>query len=414
MAIRRILITGDIFRPTGSFDSSQKLNIRWLAGLVQAQIGIASGLEISSLLVEDVSSSLTALYSAANLSPSLDTWAQIYERLPDAMADRLRPHFAGALVVGFELPPGLRRLLDEIGTPYIDIVLHPVRYMQDLLLGFASNSDEIQTVLDGFSMSEGQARLETAPIRAFAGRSQHPELSHGTLLFIGQMSEDRSMISNGRFLRPKEYMRSLIQKLEIMSETRTIAVKLHPMERNQTVLRELRRLGFEVLETSVSTYTLLASDRISSVFSVSSSVCEEARLFDKSADYGLGPSTPVRYRETLRTGIGHVSIYNHYMSTDFWRKCLASHLEVTEFDGFPPVSAPNLLRSTLRCYWGYEDFAFEGGQRLGAKWAGTGSTRGTLATIGMLEQPVAQLGQALRKQLRKSETLRSVWHRLKR
>ena len=52
------------------------------------------------------------------------------------MIRRLRRHFC----VGFEMPPWLVRLLDELLVPYLDLHIHPVRFMDDLLLRHAPRS----------------------------------------------------------------------------------------------------------------------------------------------------------------------------------------------------------------------------------------------------------------------------------
>lgn len=388
MTPTRIIVTGDIFRPNKAADeNSQEINIRWMKGLFQPCLEQATGLPVTLVTVADLAGSLPALYAGLGQDPTVDSWAALYQALPDALTDRLKALFADSFVVGFELPPSLLALLEDMGVPYVDVVLHPVRYMQDLLLGFDSNVPAIAERLQAHCMSEVRARTATGVMRAFAARFRLPQVPPASVLFIGQMSQDRSMISDGRFLRPEDYMEGLIARVRALSSHGTVLVKLHPLERNLAVLEALRGAKFDIVETDEQVYALLSSGLVSSVVSVSSSVGEEARFFGLEAEYGLALSTPVRYRESPADQPGHISIYDDFLATDFWREVLAPVLPVTAPDGLAPEGAPNLLRTTLRTYWGYEDFAFDGPIRMSRKWAGThGAEKIALPILRGLEQ----------------------------
>ena len=62
-------------------------------------------------------------------------WASIHANMPwsapleQHVLERLRRRFC----VGYEMPPWLVHLLDEQAIPYVDIRLHPVRFMDDLM-----------------------------------------------------------------------------------------------------------------------------------------------------------------------------------------------------------------------------------------------------------------------------------------
>lgn len=388
MTPTRIVITGDIFRPDAKAKkSSQDANIRWMKGLFEPCLEQASGLPVEIVSVEAIAEDITALYAGLGMQLSLESWAQIYESLPEDLAQRIAPFFERSFVVGFELPPSLMVLFQARGVPYIDVVLHPVRYMQDLLLGFASNLSEVEARLGHYCMSSARPHRATGIMRAFAARFAAPPVPADSVLFIGQTSRDRSMISQGRFLRPEDYMADLIDRVRARSNHGTVLFKPHPIERNPAVLEALQATDLEIVEPEAPVYTLLPSGLVSSVVSVSSSVGEEARFFGLDADYGLSLSTPVRYREDLGQADrrGYLSIYDAFLATDFWRDVLAPALPVTAPDGLPAEGAPNLLRTTLRSYWGYEAFAFDSHIRLGPKWAGTYGADKTRRILGSFE-----------------------------
>ena len=62
-------------------------------------------------------------------------WASIHANMPwsapleQHVLERLRRRFC----VGCEMPPWLVHLLDKLAIPYVDIRLHPVRFMDDLM-----------------------------------------------------------------------------------------------------------------------------------------------------------------------------------------------------------------------------------------------------------------------------------------
>ena len=386
MTIDRIVFTSDIFRPNREGSKNpQEQNLRWLAGLLGPFVEEATGLPVTVATADAVSGSFGALYAEAGLSPDLDNWAALYETLPETLADRLSDAFATALVIGFEMPPSLRTLLARRGIPCVDVVLHPVRYMADLFFGFASDTPGIAARLEAYAMSEAAARVATAPLRAHAARHARPDLPRDTVLFIGQASIDRSMISGGRFLRPADYADRLVSLIEAGAVHDTVAARLHPVERNAAVLETLSRTRFRIVEPAEPVYALLSSGRVGSVVSLSSSVGEEARFFGVEARYGLALSTPVRYRESPPDQPGHVSILDAYLSADFWRDCLAPAVAVGPMDGLPPIARPDLLRRSLRGYWGYEPFAFDAERHNTPRWAGTEGAEGSLRLMAGLE-----------------------------
>lgn len=54
--------------------------------------------------------------------------------------------------MGYELSEQTRKILDKIKVTYIDIWLHPIRYMDDVLFGLKSNNEEINNKLYTFNI----------------------------------------------------------------------------------------------------------------------------------------------------------------------------------------------------------------------------------------------------------------------
>ena len=79
---------------------------------------------------------VTALYRLLGHAPSLEAWAATYGQTtpPPALVEALRPDYDRALVIGFELSPLMRSVLNRIGAPWIDVELSPIRFLDDLAL----------------------------------------------------------------------------------------------------------------------------------------------------------------------------------------------------------------------------------------------------------------------------------------
>src|ERR1700754_2667263 len=147
-----IVVIGDPMRPDGvGQPGGTDRPTRWLWSALRRSVFLASGLA-SDLLTPTSSPALWRWIESLRPAAEADGfWASVYAELPRSMPrdqlilDRVRGRFC----IGYEMPPWLVRLLDEHEVPYVDIRLHPIRFLDDLI--FAARA----------SNAQGQANLVT-------------------------------------------------------------------------------------------------------------------------------------------------------------------------------------------------------------------------------------------------------------
>lgn len=135
----RIVVTGDIVRPSQiATESHQNVNINWLHSILEWPLRAATQIEPEKLLGAPNGFELDRFYNHFELAASQDSWAKLYRRAecPPAAETMLVERLSNAVVVGFELSPLLAGILDRHGIPYVNVVIHPIRFLDDIFLPY--------------------------------------------------------------------------------------------------------------------------------------------------------------------------------------------------------------------------------------------------------------------------------------
>lgn len=351
MKINRILIAGDPLRPDDmGGPHSQITNTRWFYAHMKTPIAEATGM-VPEVLVNGAGFDFAKMWRCAGQKPSASNWAAIYKNAPEALREYWLAVFDSALVVGFEMPPGMREALDIAGIPWIDTMIHPVRFMDDIFLCFRASHPDAEAAISEAAMPERWAWRAAGAVSAFAVRKRWTGERRPFSVFAAQVGVDRSLIEDGRLLDNA----ALLPRIrETLGRPERLLFKDHPYERQTALASALEKQAREFRRTDRNLYGLLADPAIEELVSVSSSAGTEAKYFGVSARYVLGPSTPVRFRGDA-AGEGYWSVYDDFLVPDFWRRVLAPIVPVTPEDGDRPMHRPDLLRMTLRSFWGYKE-----------------------------------------------------------
>jgi glycosyltransferase involved in cell wall biosynthesis len=340
MSIERIVVTGDVFRTT-SGDADQLWNVGWLCDEITPILTELTGLRpvIRYRLEERREArermpglgrgTIAEWYRLLGHSPSLDAWAATFaQTAPAALVDAMRADYEGALVIGFELSPLMRSVLDRLGTPWIDAGVSSLRFLEDLALTLRF-SWPVELAHPGL-VAQDHVNQAVGLMRGRYGNAPAAAALDGACVFIGQIERDRTLIKDGRFFPDSEVVERVAHGLD----GRPLVIKPHPMAPRNPLLDALQeRCGAR--RTDANVYAILASAADVRLVTISSSAAIEARCFGRTATI-LHPSA---HADAARIS----SVWAH-RSASFWRAALSPVLQLKPEAHFeePPV------RSRLR------------------------------------------------------------------
>lgn len=241
-----IVISGDTARP------GQKRNILRLHGRIHEIVGRAFG----------VTPRLDA-----RTARDYEAWVSSYENERPAKGD---------LLIGFELPP------NQLGS-WVDIRLHPIRFLADDLFSVTSSIPGVAEVVN-------QHRVEIS----YQCAKEPREWDVGA--FALQVHNDAALLRGGRFASPADALPRLADWAEGLSRVEIVP---HPMEPDSPWMNEVMDIPGAV-RVEPGAYPVLA--RVGQVAVWSSSVGVEAPYFHCQPTFiGWEPrcSPPVRLTDEL-------------------------------------------------------------------------------------------------------------------
>ena len=364
---RRILVAGDVLRPQDdAFRSSQNGNTLWLTRLIARPLAAATGMKVTPLLwspgerlpAEARGFDTQAFYAAAGQDPAIEGWVRLFDapELPREAAALLAAPFAdAAFVVGFELPPLIKRLLTALGRPWVDLNIHPYRFGPDLLFAAEAGDAEVLAALAPHHTPDSWFAPHADILAATAVKLPPALPVTESLLLVGQTRIDRSLISDGRLVDLRDFATPLRAALG----TAPAIFKPHPYNADGFGLHDLGLPFARFRELAENIYILLAQDSVKRVVGVSSSVLAEARFWGKEAVWlGTPPMRIAPFRASLALG-WHASVRDAWINADFWRDLLAPFWPVSARDGDRVALPPDTLRRSLRQYWGFDELTHQ-------------------------------------------------------
>ncbi|HWE17320.1 MAG TPA: hypothetical protein VG758_09075 [Hyphomicrobiaceae bacterium] len=345
MRIERIVVTGDVFRTTDG-DPNQLGNARWLRGELSRPIYELTGLwpdvRYRRNAPDDGRAIIGDWYRLLGHTPSLEAWAATFAQTapPAALSAALSTDYDRALVIGFELSPLMRSVLDDIGAPWVDVGLSPIRFLDDLALDLRF-SWPVEAAHPGLVLS---LHVEEA-VQGVRTRHRHDasaaDLS-GACIFLAQTRQDRTLIKDGAFFRDEETVARVAQALQ----GRPLVLKPHPLAPDNPLLATLLH-RFAAPVTDANVYAILAAARDARLLTISSSAAIEARHFGHA---------PEIFHAAAHADAAPLSSLWAHRSTAFWRTTLAPILPLKADADFEELPIPNRLRRTIGG-WGWSSSA---------------------------------------------------------
>ncbi|BAR99103.1 hypothetical protein BV133_1510 [Blastochloris viridis] len=352
-------MTGDIFRPFRlgqRWESATWKNVRWLDGIAGTAARLA-GWDVATVSWDPAlrrshgNVDMPAIYDALGLPLDRAGWVELLRRpmLPDAIERELLDLFDADLVVGYEIPDHLLRILSRAGIAVVDVILHPVRFLDDVVFALRTNRADIHALLAQHAVAREAIALQAGLIRSKAAWMRPPlPLRPGAALVLGQVGDDRAAIdtATGRNRSLADHAGRL---LELCADSSMVLFKPHPYDPAQSdtgiTLRRLQAVQW----TNANFYHLIAQPEIDVVCALNSSGLVEAEYFGKAALW-LAPPL-YRFGDTAPADGG----FGDALPQDgAW--CNPAFWSAVRGAGPAAVLAavrPNRLRRALNADWGF-------------------------------------------------------------
>ena len=344
--IEGAVVVGDLLRPdvNGRPGGTDRQTL-WLWNAIKRQVHLACGLPVERLATSDppaIGAWIDTLRPAATADAY---WASVYhavlatESLDRLVTQRLRRRFC----VGYELPPWLVSLLDAHAVPYVDLRLHPIRFMDDLLFAARASAPDTQAALLPFAVPESEV-LSTAGLReAMCRYISEARVPAGTLMVVGQRRFDSTQIAGGEFF---DAHRQTAEIHALCADHAAVALKPHPLDRQHSLLEVAAAAPTRVIGViNDNAYRMMALPQVAAILTVNSGVAYEAPYFGKRV-HTLAPLTMrLAWRGAKPEAGVHASLDDVVLTPDFWRTVLAPHTRVTPADGMRLRPKPNRCAS---------------------------------------------------------------------
>ncbi|WP_444900540.1 HAD family hydrolase [Microbulbifer sp. VAAC004] len=342
-------------------EDEQYSNLRWLYDLLDRPIRLSTG--ISPFQLRSDFSAASTFNRATFFKKSGITFdakeLQFYfdeACVSEESIGYLRSTLGGSLVIGYELSEQTRKVLSRAGINYIDIWLHPIRYMADILFGVSSGSKEVFEKIKKYQLDEEYlyqyaTKYKISTYKGWKRVSDKLDVKPNSALFVGQTLYDKAVSLNGKMLSILDFKDRLD---EISSQYSEVLYSRHPYLKNgdEDVIKFIKS-SRNIKLTNIPSYHLLAHPNIEKVATVSSSVACEAKYFEKETEFLYRPIMDLYADYSVRS---YITIFRSIVNPSFWADILQPFCKTVE--SLPNVEylAPQEnLRDMLGFYWSYAE-----------------------------------------------------------
>jgi HAD superfamily hydrolase (TIGR01549 family) len=240
-----------------------------------------------------------------------------------------------------------------MGVTYIDMWLHPIRFMDDILFALNTNNVEVRKRLQKYNLSEEYFYLYANRLRiqSYKGfKRSEPDLPPGTALFVGQMMEDKAICRDGTMLNILNFKK---QFETLLSDHPRVLYSRHPhLKKGDEEILAFLQSQRKVQISELPAYDLLASPYISKVMGISSSVIIEAKYFEKKTEFFYKPI--IKFSDNISED-HYASVYQDFVSPSFWSDILAPVIETKSCPRVTFLDSKDKVRDMLNFYWSYRE-----------------------------------------------------------
>lgn len=363
--VRSVALTCDFFRAepkSEGFVNFQTRNLAWLEQMVGAKStwarwGVKTSVVTAPIDAKAFKRALGNSATYANyLSDADQAWASLYN-IEDVEDVTVFPAAFAALlqhdlVVGFELPPTLKRVLHRAGKRYISFYIHPIRFLRDLCLLVTTNSNEVAALVAQGAVPEDEVDFQVRRFSALFARQQLPALSlpDGSPVLVGQTEKDSVLIRGGHFTNWQNYESEIS---ELLGPHPEVIFLEHPYRANSALVTEyLRgRHGKTVISLRANSYGVMFSPlQTPFVLTLASSLGVEARYAGRDSTFlYCDPRT-----KFVLSGVdvpGALMVSHAVLQGEFWQAVFSGDFNKSKPSGGAATNAfplgDNYIRNSL-------------------------------------------------------------------
>ncbi|GKV80740.1 hypothetical protein PEC106664_15140 [Pectobacterium carotovorum subsp. carotovorum] len=252
------------------------------------------------------------------------------------------------------MPDVLLDALCQLKRPFIDIALHPYRFLPDLVFSFRTNVSYFYKVFERYRLSKDEVEYQASAILAKSVWMQKPfDIPPGSIILLDQVKVDRALIQeNGSFASFDDHLERLH---ELCFEHPQVFFKPHPYNLDAESTSDIIKTLPVIVETNVNFYYLLTQPEIEGAVALNSSGLCESKAFGKRGD-NLVPylydynsvELPMDYK------VGYsIPLNGLWVTSDFWLQLINGNNSVFNNNEASNLWFPNQLRRTMNADWGY-------------------------------------------------------------
>lgn len=359
--VKKIIISGDLLRVknvNGKAENFHEKRINKYYDFLVYQVQEAVNIPVEKLNTDNTDFSPENMYKLCGIPYGTDNdWLQIYDliEIPQEAIEYYKKYIEDSLVIYIEMPLIFKRIHTLLKLPYIDITVHPIRFLDDHMFGMSTNEVSIFDYMRKYQIDENEFYLHANQIKSIVDYNPLP-IQENSVLIAGQTNVDKALYCNGKCLSIMDYAK----KIEELGEKYSIVYyKAHPFNTDLRKIHEfLRQYPFvKLCPSDWNTYKMLANPNLKKVYAITSGVLYEAKYFGKEAENLYKPYLHLDYsKDCVYSEETYLSIYNHFMNPEFWASVLKDVVDVnTECEKIVLRDRPNRLRATFNDYWSYTE-----------------------------------------------------------
>ncbi|MEE1339279.1 MAG: hypothetical protein UHG91_00660 [Succinivibrionaceae bacterium] len=245
-----------------------------------------------------------------------------------------------SLIIGYELTDQTIELLNLLNIKYVNIWLHPIRFMDDEIFLISSNAPNISNELKKYNISESSYFVHASYAKNLINLKYPIDIKNNSCVFFGQTANDKTLRKKDGYIKVNDFEKELF---EIFLCYENIYYCKHPLNQSDIEYDFLVGLAPNIQKLNVNSYQVLANENLNIVVTISSSIALEAYYFKKNAIYLNKPIVDIHKKNTY-------SIDSTLLSPKFW----SDLLKVPEkYPGKFFIVKNNKVRNSLNSYYSY-------------------------------------------------------------